>query len=110
LKRITTGENAIIRRNLLKADGTVLLLSSLTSLTAEIMQNGVVIESLSYPVAKLRQGASTSQIELEINTTTSAKFKKGRVNVRWTIVASSAVFTSEGSQKNIKSQEVLDVV
>jgi hypothetical protein len=110
VKRITAGENAIIRRNLEKADGTALLLSSLTSLTAEIMQNGVVIESLTYPAAKLRQGATTSQIELEINTTVSVRFKKGRVSVRWTIVASSAVFTAEGSQKNIKSQDVLDVV
>lgn len=109
MKRIAQGENALIRRNLLKADGTALLLSTLTLLKAEILQNGSVIETLTYPVAKLRQGATTSQAELEVNTTVSASFKKGRVAIRWTIQATSAIFSAEGIQKDIITEDVLDV-
>lgn len=109
MKRIAQGENAIVRRNLLKADGTALLLSTLTLLRAEIIQSGTVIETNTYPSAKLRQGGSTSQAELEVTTDISAKFKKGRASIRWTIQANSAVFTAEGIQKDIISEDVFDV-
>lgn len=110
MKRIAQGENALIRRNLLKADGTALLLSSLTTLTAQVIQKGIVIETLTYPSTRLRQGGTTSQAELEINTTVSGQFKKGRITIRWTIVATSIIFTAEGVQKDIIDEDVLDVV
>ena len=110
MKRINSGENVLIRRNLEKADGTVLLLSSLSTFTAEVMQNGSVIETLTYPSARLRQGTTTSQAEVEINTTTSNKFKRGRVSIRWTLVAANALFTSETTQKDIIIEDILDVV
>lgn len=109
MKIIAKGENALIRRNLKKADGTALLLSDLTTRTAELIQNGVVIESLTYPSARLRQGTSTSQIEYEINTTTSNLLRKGRVAIRWTFIGANALFTSEGVQKDIITEDVLDV-
>ena len=110
LKRIEKGENALIRRDLKKVDGTDLLLSTLTTFTAEILQNGKVIETLTYPSTKLRQGSTTSQAELEITTTVSNQFRKGKVCVRWTLVAPSTVFTDEDIQKDIITEEVLDVV
>jgi hypothetical protein len=109
LKQITHGDNALIRRNLKKVDETVLLLADVTTLSAEISQNGSVIETLTYPHAKLRQGATTSQVELEVSTDVSAKFGKGKVTVKWTIVVASAIFTSEGSQKSTKYENILDV-
>lgn len=110
MKRIAQGENALIRRNLLKADGTALLLSSLTLFTAEIIQKGIVIETNTYPEDKLRQGSTTSQAELEVTTDISDLFRKGRVAIRWTIEANSALFSSEGIQKDIITEDVLDVV
>lgn len=110
MKRIAQGENALIRRNLKKADGTDLLLASLTTLTADIIQNGVVIESLTYPSAKLRQGATTSQAALEVSTTVSAQFHKGRVEVKWTLVQPNVtIFAAELIQKDIITEDILDV-
>lgn len=110
MKRIAQGENALIRRDLKKSDGTALLLSTLTTFTAEIIQGGNVIELLTYPSAKLRQGTTTSQAELEVTTDVSAKFRKGRVEVRWTLIAPSVIFTSEDIQKDIITEDILDVV
>lgn len=109
MKIIAKGENALIRRNLKKADGTALLLSSLTTFTAELMQGGNVIELVTYPSAKLRQGATTSQGEYELNTTISNTLKKGRVSIRWTFIANNVLFTAEGIQKDIITEDVLDV-
>jgi hypothetical protein len=110
VKRIAQGENALIRRNLKQADGSNLLLSTLSTFTAEIIQAGNVIELLTYPSAKLREGTTTSQAELEVSTDVSAQFRKGRVSIRWTLVAPSVVFTSEDIQKDIITEDVLDVV
>lgn len=110
MKRIAQGENAIVRRNLLKADGTPLLLSTLTTLRAEIVQSGMVIETNTYPSTKLRQGGSTSQAELEVTTDISATFLKGRVAIRWTVVAPSLIFTAEDIQKDIITEDVFDVI
>jgi hypothetical protein len=110
MKRIAKGENAIVRRNLLKADGTPLLLSTLSTLTAEIIQSGLILETNTYPSAKLRQGGSTSQAELEVTTNISDMFLKGRVAIRWTIVAPSLIFTVEDIQKDIITEDVFDVI
>lgn len=74
------------------------------------MQNGTVIETVTYPSAKLRQGGSTSQAELEVVVATSLKFKKGRVSVRWTVTAASAIFTSDLIQKDIITEDILEVI
>lgn len=110
MKRIAKGENALIKRNLKKADGTDLLLADTTLLKAEVIQNGSVLETITYPHARLRQGDTTSQVVLEINTTLSNMFTVGRVAVRWTIQIVSAVFSSELLQKDIITKDVLTVV
>jgi hypothetical protein len=110
VKRITQGENALVRRYLLKADGTPLLLADLTLLQADILQTGNIIETNTYPSAKLRQGVSTSQVELEVTTDISARFRKGRVAIKWTLQAPSLIFTAEDIQKDIITEDVFDVV
>lgn len=95
---------------MIKADGTSLLLANVSELTAEIIQKGEVKEMLTYPSSKLREGTSTSQIELELSTDVSATLQKGRVTVRWTIVGANALFQHEGIQKDIITEDVLTVI
>ena len=109
MKVIQKGENVIIRRNLLKADESALLLADITSLTVDIKQGGDVIDTLTYPGAYIRQGESTSQVEIEISTTNSNKFKAGKVSLRYTIIANNADFSGEGTQKDIIQEDVLSV-
>lgn len=109
MKRIGQGENALIRRFLKKADGTDLLLSELTLLRAEVMQKGNVMETLTYPTAKIRQGSTNYQVEVEIDTTLSEQFAKGRVSIKWTLEADSLLFSAEGIQRDVIEEDILDV-
>lgn len=109
MRVIQKGENVIIRRNLLKADGSALLLAQITSLSVAIIQDGYVIETLTYPGTHIRQGESTSQLELEISTTNSNKFKKGKVNLKYTLIFANIEFEAEGIQKDIIEENVLNV-
>jgi hypothetical protein len=109
MKRIAQGENVLIRRNLKKVDGGDLLLTNVATLQAEIIQEGSVIEILSFPSPRLRQGLLPNQAELEIVTDTSNRFKKGRVAIRWTIICDSNIFLAERIQKDIITEDVLDV-
>ena len=109
MRVINKGENVIIRRNLLKADGSNLLLSETTSLTVDVIQNGYVIESYTYPSTYLRQGESTNQMELEISTTISNQFKKDKVSLKYTLIFANAEFSGEGVQKDIIEENALIV-
>ena len=109
MRVINKGENVLIRRNLKKADGTDLLLADISSLTVAIIQDGYVIEQLAYPSAYLRQGESTSQLELEISTTISGNFKTGKVTLKYTVVFPNTDFDAEGIQKDIVEEQALTV-
>lgn len=109
MRLINKGENVLIRRNLQKADGSNLLLSEVSSIVAAITQDGYVIDTLSYPSTYLRQGDSTSQLELEITTATSDRFKPGKVIVKYTIIFANPEFEGEGIQKDIIVEHTLNV-
>lgn len=109
MKLITKGENAIIRRNLEKADGSDLMADDLTTISVDIIQNGNTLETLSYPTPKLRKGTVDWQVDLEISTDISNQFTTGKVVARWTLIGSSAIFTAEAIQKVIIIEDILDV-
>jgi hypothetical protein len=109
MKQINRGENALIQRDLKKLDATPLLLTEVDSVVAEVIQNGNVIETLSYPSPRLRQGSTPSQVILEIITTISQLFTRGIVELRWTIIGDHAMYTAEGKKTNIIVEQVLDV-
>lgn len=108
--KIAKGENFLVRFNLKQKDGTALLLSSLTSMSVDILQNSKVIESLTYPSANLRQGETTSQAEVEVRTVTSNKFSKGNVFLKTTIVAPDSDFDTEEAQTKVDERVVAQVV
>jgi hypothetical protein len=109
MRVITQGENCIIRRNLKRADKTPLQLAETSLLKAEIIQDGTVLETLTYPVAKLRQGQTSSQAELEVTTDVTNKFRKGKVSVRWEIRINNAEFDVENFQSDKITEVVFDV-
>lgn len=109
MRVINKGENVIIRRNLLKSDGTALLLSTVSSLSVNLVQDGVVVEAYTYPSTYLRQGTSTSQLELEISTAVSNSFKKGKVTMKVTITFANVEFDAEGLQRDIIEEAILNV-
>ena len=64
---ITKGENAVIRRNLLQANGsTALNVGSLYSIIARLKTKSTTYLELTYPHANLRIGQNAAQIEFEI--------------------------------------------
>ena len=91
---ILKGENILVRRNLLQADGTTpLLVSSLTLAKATIIQFGTPLQTYTLNTnAELRQGTTTSQLELEIKKTLSATFAKGDIIIEWEIEINIAEF------------------
>lgn len=83
--QIYPGENLMIRLNLIKKDGTPLVISTdLNSCTISLKQNGRVIETYTYPTPAndyLRVGETTSQMELEITSAITAPLTKGALSI-----------------------------
>ena len=113
---IKRGENAIIQRNLFASDGTTpLLLSSLSLLHAQIIQHGKVLATYIYlptpnPVqAEIRQGTSTSNIEVEITKDLSDDFKEGSVTMKLIMEQTDAEYAVDGQLRDIDEFEIFTV-
>ncbi len=98
---IYAGENLLLQRDLKDADGNNLLLSSLTSLRVDILQDEKLITTYYYPSGYFRQGATNSQVEIEVSTEISTQLRRGNLSFRYTITAPNTEFTAEGSQIDI---------
>lgn len=113
---IKIGENAIIKRNLFASDGTTpLLLSSLALLHAQVIQNGRVLATYIYlptpnPVhPEIRQGTSTSQIEVEITTALSEDFREGAVTMKLIMEQVNGEHEVDGELRDIDEFEIFTV-
>jgi hypothetical protein len=116
MSTIKRGENAIIQRNLFASDGTTpLLLSSLSLLHAEIIQYNVVLATYVYlptpnPVQdEIRQGSSTSQIEIEIKKELSLLFKEGDVSMKLIMEQTDAEYESDTVLRDIDESVIFTV-
>lgn len=107
---IIKGENFVLRRDLQLADNSPLLVATLTELKADLIQNGVVIKNYTYPSSELRDGTTTSQIELEIKEATSLLLSPGMCQIRWYLKRPNAVFQADTFQKDIISEDNLVVI
>lgn len=108
---IKAGENFLVRFNLLKKDGSALVIATdLISAVAEIKQNGKIIETLTYPAANLRVGETSNQLEIEVTQATSDLFTGGDITVKITVVATDAEFDTEEEQKKVYEKLVAKVV
>lgn len=107
MKRVNKGENVLLKRNLKKVDGTDLLISEVSSISVDVMQRGIIVESYTYPSTFLYQGENDHQVILEISTTISNSFIHGEVIASWTILAGNLDFEGEGIQKDIIEEKIL---
>ena len=113
---IKRGENAVIQRNLFASDGsTALLLSSLSYLVAEVRQFGVTLATYTYlptpdPVqGEIRQGSSTSNIEVEIVKAVSDLFLEGSVTMKLIMEQTGGEYDSDGELRDIAEFEIFTV-
>jgi hypothetical protein len=105
---IKPGENAIIKKDVY-GTGALLLLSSLVSAKVDIMFNSKILATYTYPSTYLRQGDTTSQLELEISSILSADFRPNTtIDAQWTLVKTNSEFSST-EQKDIIKEAILMV-
>lgn len=105
---ISKGENVLIRRNLFQQDGTTpLLISSLAVCKVTLKQTGA--SDIVYTVGtnpEIREGESTSQVELEIKKTVSAAMVKGEVTAEWEFELTDADFAVDG----VNNQQFIETI
>ncbi|MBI5689253.1 MAG: hypothetical protein HZC55_04090 [Verrucomicrobia bacterium] len=99
LPTIFRGENLLVRRSLLMADGvTPLPLSSLSSLRVQLFQGALEKASATLGThPELRQGpGGVAEVEYELTSAVSAALTKGTpLRLRWTFRVPDAGFTVE---------------
>ena len=114
LPTIFPGENRLLPFDLKQADGTTaLLLSSLASAVVQLRQGDVVVATLTYGTdAACRQGATTSQLLVEVTSAVSAQLSPGvDLTVRLKLEVTDASFVAEpGRFKDWQDVAVLQVV
>ncbi len=107
---LVRGENAIVQRSILDADGNPVVLDSCLSISADVMAMGRVLYSTVYPSEELRQGIGASNLlELEVTGARSARFPWGSVSVRWRIKVPDSVYTTDPGQIDIVSENVFSM-
>lgn len=110
---IIKGENAIVRINLTQADGTTALLySDCLLIKAEVIQLGrVLVTYIAGTDAEIRQGATTSQVEIEIKKAVTESFIAGtKVQLKLYIETANAEFSVDGEQSDIMIEDIFTSV
>jgi len=95
------GANHLHEEQLYRNDGTTpLLLSELVTLNCQIIQYRRVLASYNYKPGvaddEIREGSSTSIVEIEITKELSATFKEGEVSCRLNMEETDAEFIVDG--------------
>lgn len=114
METIYPGETRIIERSLYQADGTTaLLVSSLLSASVELRQGDAVISTLVKGTnAELRQGTTTSKLELELTSALTGLLSGGTpLTLRWKLSVANSDFTVEPSAAftDYTDEQVFDV-
>lgn len=109
---IIKGENAIVRVALKQSNDSALLLSDCTLIKAEIMQFDKVVATYTYGTDdQIRQGATTSEVEIEITKSLSTRLKGSAVDLRLTIETDNEEFeVDESKQTDIMIEEIFSNV
>lgn len=108
------GGNTLIERQLYRVDGTTpLLLSELVTIQAQIIQYGRVIASYNLKPgvadSEIRQGSSTSKVEIEITKELSVLFREGPVNCKLVLEETDADFITDGEFASPEEFEMFQV-
>lgn len=108
------GGNTLIERQLYRVDGTTpLLISELVTIQAKIIQNDRVLATYTLkPIpadGQIRQGSSTSKVEIEITKALSDTFREGPVNCKLILEETDADFISDGEFNSPEEFEMFTV-
>lgn len=108
------GGNTLIERSLFRIDGTTpLLLSELVTIQAQIIQYGRLKATYTLkPVPadpEIRQGSSTSAVEIEIKKELSETFRQGPVICRLFLEETDADFVVDGEFASPEEFEMFTV-
>jgi hypothetical protein len=108
---VTKGENLLIRKTLLKADGTALLYTDLSNSDTKInvyFQKSLIISYSKGTSTEIRQGTTTSQLEFELTKAFTSTLL-GEYVIEYIFQVANTDFDVDLVQVNISSQE-LEVV
>jgi len=114
MSTLKRGGNKLIERQLYRADGTTpLLLSEIDSLQAQIIQYGRLLAAYNFKPgtadSEIRQGSSTSIIEIEITKELSVLFREGAVMCKLLIEDTDAEFITDGEFADPQEFELFTV-
>lgn len=105
------GENHIVRVSLFQTDGTTpLLLTDLVAKSVKIIQHNKTLATYVFGTdAEIRQGTTTSEIEIEIKKVVSEQFRRGKVFIELTLDRTDADFDVDLEHRDKQLIEILDV-
>ncbi len=105
------GENKIIKVNMKQEDETTpLLLADCDTITAKIVQSGSTYATYTYGTdPEIRQGDNTSQLEVELKASVSAKLRLGKVYLLVTAGIPESEFVVDPRQIDMKPIEIMTI-
>ena len=108
------GGNTLIERNLFRIDGTTpLLISELVTIQAQIIQYGRLKATYTLKPApaddEIREGSSTSTVEIEITKELSETFREGPVICRLFLEETDSDFVVDGEFASPEEFEMFTV-
>lgn len=102
------GENSLLRKQLKRADGTDLNISSILDASVKIEQYGVELKKYTLGVdGELREGSLPNELELEITKVVSETLPVGRLKLIYTIEVANSDFETESRQIDIFTETLL---
>lgn len=111
---IKRGENLLIRKNLLQADGSPLLLADLAGavvhLKHTVKSKQIILKTYEYGSdPELRAGTTTSQLEFELPMVTSAELPLGSIIAEFVLDVNDVNFHVDSASRNIIRQDTIAV-
>lgn len=94
---IARGENKLLTRTLTQANGTALLVSSLTLARVELIQGGVIVATYTRGTNNELRSSGTDALVVELTAAFTASLTPGVLTERYTLHTLDLAFTVDGS-------------
>ena len=104
---LTIGANYISEVALVDSDGNSVNRSAIDSLAVQIRQYGRLIETLTWPTARLTDGTAANKLKIEISPAVSASLKEGIVLARVVSGDTNALYTVGGARISLPDYHIL---
>ena len=104
---LTIGANYISEIALVDSDGNSVNREDIDSLAVQIRQHRRVIETLTWPTARLTDGTAANKLKIEISPAVSAALKEGEVLARVVSGDTNALYTVGGARISLPDYHIL---